>query len=261
MTMPALMSDDAIISFLNSRSMRNTTWFVNPVFESHHGAVHNWVGGVMANVPISPFDPVFFLHHAFIDCLWEQQRNIQRGENPSLDPQFDYPNDSVALGIDMEQPDGSILRYPENSHHRALNPMHPFEPLRNIDGLRNVYFDDFYTCQHSPRCSRFVPTCGSPYLFCDFSVYRCAPKLLLGADCGRFRNSYPCMNGVCCDGTCKQSCARQQPPRDRDSNRRPNGHDAQFYDDNDIIEQLQQELLYASSNQRSDNYRSRDFRP
>jgi tyrosinase len=36
-----------------------------------HNPVHNWVGGNMADAT-SPNDPVFFLHHAFIDLLWER---------------------------------------------------------------------------------------------------------------------------------------------------------------------------------------------
>jgi len=35
-----------------------------------HNVVHNWVGGEMANAKKSPNDPVFFLHHAFIDKTW-----------------------------------------------------------------------------------------------------------------------------------------------------------------------------------------------
>ena len=36
-----------------------------------HNGPHNWVGGVMST-GASPGDPVFFLHHCFIDMLWAQ---------------------------------------------------------------------------------------------------------------------------------------------------------------------------------------------
>ncbi|GHH45775.1 tyrosinase MelC2 [Streptomyces candidus] len=36
-----------------------------------HNRVHTWVGGQMAT-GVSPNDPVFWLHHAFIDRLWAQ---------------------------------------------------------------------------------------------------------------------------------------------------------------------------------------------
>lgn len=36
----------------------------------HHGA-HRWVGGAMS-ATVSPRDPVFFLHHAFVDKVWQE---------------------------------------------------------------------------------------------------------------------------------------------------------------------------------------------
>lgn len=38
-----------------------------------HNPVHRWIGGNMAEVT-SPNDPVFFLHHCYIDRLWENWR-------------------------------------------------------------------------------------------------------------------------------------------------------------------------------------------
>jgi tyrosinase len=35
-----------------------------------HNHVHDWVGGIMSNVMYSPTDPVFWLHHAEVDRLW-----------------------------------------------------------------------------------------------------------------------------------------------------------------------------------------------
>ena len=35
-----------------------------------HALVHGWVGGEMGNPNKSPNDPLFFLHHAFIDKTW-----------------------------------------------------------------------------------------------------------------------------------------------------------------------------------------------
>ena len=213
-TMPALMPDHAITHFLRARNMRDVTWFIDPTFESHHGAVHNWVGGVMADVPISPADPIFFMHHAFIDCLWEQQRFLQQ-RRFGVDPRFDYPNDSYALGVRFPQPDGQILRHPSESYHRSLATMQPFGNIRNIDGLSDVYFDHYYTCHSSPTCSRSRPHCGSPYLFCDVTQYRCAPKLMEGAECGEFAESDVCYEGTCCNRVCERHChVRRERKRD-----------------------------------------------
>jgi tyrosinase len=54
-----------------------------------HGWVHNAVGGTMA-LSSSPADPLFWLHHAFIDKLWEDWK-------VSGDPQLNPPNGTEAL--------------------------------------------------------------------------------------------------------------------------------------------------------------------
>ena len=35
-----------------------------------HNRVHVWVGGHLGEVPVSPNDPAFFLHHCMVDRLW-----------------------------------------------------------------------------------------------------------------------------------------------------------------------------------------------
>ncbi|MGI9353324.1 MAG: tyrosinase family protein [Rhizobiaceae bacterium] len=47
----------------------------NPSFRSAlertlHNLVHVWVGGQMGEVPVSPNDPAFFLHHCMVDKIW-----------------------------------------------------------------------------------------------------------------------------------------------------------------------------------------------
>lgn len=48
-----------------------------------HNPVHRWVGGNMADAT-SPNDPVFFLHHAYLDFLWERWKNQHPGVPPYL---------------------------------------------------------------------------------------------------------------------------------------------------------------------------------
>lgn len=57
--------------------------------EGVHNLVHNAVGGTMAT-SASPADPLFWLHHAFIDKLWEEWK-------ASGDPQLDPPNGTETL--------------------------------------------------------------------------------------------------------------------------------------------------------------------
>lgn len=43
-----------------------------------HNSPHNWVGGVMATAA-SPGDPIFFLHHCWIDLLWARWQLLHPG--------------------------------------------------------------------------------------------------------------------------------------------------------------------------------------
>lgn len=52
-----------------------------------HNRVHLWVGGNMAPMT-SPNDPVFFLHHCFIDKVWADWQAVQRIENPDAAPHY-----------------------------------------------------------------------------------------------------------------------------------------------------------------------------
>jgi tyrosinase len=59
-----------------------------------HNPVHRWVGGNMA-FATSPNDPVFFLHHAFLDKLWEDWKT----QHPTVDPYLPT-SDSHGHGLD-----------------------------------------------------------------------------------------------------------------------------------------------------------------
>jgi tyrosinase len=48
-----------------------------------HNPVHRWVGGNMGDAT-SPNDPVFFLHHAFLDLLWERWKTQHPSSSPYL---------------------------------------------------------------------------------------------------------------------------------------------------------------------------------
>ncbi|MGN2243245.1 tyrosinase family protein [Frateuria sp. GZRR33] len=51
---------------------RGKTDAFEPAVESApHNGVHNLIGGTMDNIAVSPRDPIFWLHHANIDRLWD----------------------------------------------------------------------------------------------------------------------------------------------------------------------------------------------
>ena len=48
---------------------------VKTVGSQLHNRVHLWVGGNMAPMT-SPNDPVFFLHHCFVDKAWADWQEV-----------------------------------------------------------------------------------------------------------------------------------------------------------------------------------------
>jgi len=52
--------------------------------EGIHNGVHVWVGGTMSFIATAPADPIFWLHHANIDRIWDMWQGDNLGENPTL---------------------------------------------------------------------------------------------------------------------------------------------------------------------------------
>ncbi|WP_406151330.1 tyrosinase family protein [Streptomyces sp. NBC_01012] len=68
-------------------------WALRNRATANHNTVHNWIGGSMAGAA-SPDDPAFWLHHAFIDLLWDRwqkahprSRYLPARALPADDPQ------------------------------------------------------------------------------------------------------------------------------------------------------------------------------
>ncbi|KAJ3094160.1 hypothetical protein HDU97_008411 [Phlyctochytrium planicorne] len=68
-----------------------------------HAVVHNAIGGDMSNVGYSPNDPVFVLHHAFIDKLWTdwQEKNPAAGDVVSGNRDSNTPGANDAKETDL----------------------------------------------------------------------------------------------------------------------------------------------------------------
>ena len=60
-----------------------------------HNRVHLWIGGNMAPMT-SPNDPVFFLHHCFIDKVWADWQVVQAAENADAAPHYAPERDGPA---------------------------------------------------------------------------------------------------------------------------------------------------------------------
>ncbi|CAB3407380.1 unnamed protein product [Caenorhabditis bovis] len=167
------------------------------VAEYTHGNVHLYVGGDMHETITSANDPIFWLHHAFVDYQWEafRQRRQTRAQRETA-----YPADNKLCS---------------SEHHFRGAFMKPFVPLRNVDGLSNMYTDNLYTYAPRPTC-QMGPDCGSPYLFCDRShgsPPKCAARMKADANCAMFTNGEPmCYKGTCQRGRCVASPTATPPP-------------------------------------------------
>ncbi|KAK6186228.1 hypothetical protein SNE40_008305 [Patella caerulea] len=118
--------------------------------EELHNHVHLYVGGLMAQIESASFDPIFWFHHTYVDCLYERFRHKQN-ETQNINPQRDWPSD---------------FGEPSNA---------PFAPMRlgamrNIDGA-NHFFSSMITCEDVPEC-RTDRDCGR-FMNCDRTRRRC----------------------------------------------------------------------------------------
>lgn len=73
-----LLSPNDVDWILNRDHYSNLTFCHDRTFESMHGLSHVWVGGFMYVIRVSPNDPAFYLHHAFIDNIWERFRQLKQ---------------------------------------------------------------------------------------------------------------------------------------------------------------------------------------
>lgn len=121
--------------------------------EGQHNNVHNWVGGTMADAVTTAYDPVFILHHTFIDYVWERfrQKIRQQGQDPT-----DYP-------WPMQN-----TNWNTNFLHYTNRPMDLYENFTNADGYSDIFTQDFYQYEDMPSCAT---NCGnSRFLTCQGGV-------------------------------------------------------------------------------------------
>ncbi|VDM74001.1 unnamed protein product [Strongylus vulgaris] len=140
---------------LKQKHYSQLTFCHDKTFESMHGLGHVWVGGFMFVIRVSPNDPAFYLHHAFVDYLWEQFRK-QKQTREERETQWATDTCNSLQGYDEQ--------------------MKPFR-LQNRDGLSNQYTDEWYEYEPVRHCTPAKPDCDSEYYFCDTKAWRCRSKV------------------------------------------------------------------------------------
>ena len=120
----------------------------------------------------SPSDPLFFMHHAFVDLLWEEWRT-----NCQITPWYDYPPAASPCGL--------------------FDPMLPFSPLLHIHGMIPFWTPVFYTYAPRPVTCSLDIDCDDRRLWCNAG--HCTAKVKVGGSCAGYTvgSSSPCECGIC----------------------------------------------------------------
>ncbi|VDM38802.1 unnamed protein product [Toxocara canis] len=192
----ALFSENSILQVIAQTNIEYVMAYTAPLMgcpfpinffavEYTHSNVHLWIGGHMKPPASSSNDPIFFMHHAFVDFIWELWREARQ---PRWVRESAYSPDMPQCG---------------DPQHFSWAVMRPFFNLINRDGLSNMYTDQMY--RYAPRagCTAAIPTCGSPYLFCDTRGNpHCVSKVKINGLCVGYEGLDACFNGVCIMGRC-----------------------------------------------------------
>uniref|UniRef100_A0AC34QTV2 Tyrosinase copper-binding domain-containing protein n=1 Tax=Panagrolaimus sp. JU765 TaxID=591449 RepID=A0AC34QTV2_9BILA len=166
---------------ISRKNYSDLTFCHDKTFESMHGLSHVWVGGFMFVIRVSPNDPTFYMHHAFVDYLWEQFRQKQQTR---------------------AQREKEYAKKICSRLHSYYAPMKPFN-LKNKDGLSNDYTDFWYEYEPVRHCTPDKPNCDSKYLFCDKKNWRCRSRIQLGGNCTGFAFTDICYKSFCIQGLCR----------------------------------------------------------
>lgn len=108
-------------------------------------------------------DPIFYMHHAFIDYQWEKFREHQ-DVDCDIDSAFDYP--------------------PTNDvNHASETRMDGMKYLINKDGIANYWTRNWYNYEDTPTCAN---DCGNnPDMFCDEDRNVCVGEIRFDLSEGR----------------------------------------------------------------------------
>ena len=136
--------EDADVSYVMSQAMfQDLVIPYDARFEGNHGQVLAFIGGDMSSASCAPADPVFYMHHAFVDCVWEEFRR----HHQMTVPWHEYP-----------QAGGSYAAYAR---------MEPWINLYNIHGISRLYTEYYYTCSQRSVSCHLHSDCGGDILWCD----------------------------------------------------------------------------------------------
>ncbi|KAF4628454.1 hypothetical protein G7Y89_g9698 [Cudoniella acicularis] len=177
-------------------------------FEGPHGSVHLMVGGNghMSPATFAGFDPVFFLHHANVDRLWDMWQAV-------------YPNSWIQPSISQG---GTWTIYPNTIVHQNT-PLTPFTtrdgktPYTSVSARHVKYFgysypdvQDWLFTNPKALSSNVTTRINQLYNADGHNGNWPNKKTLLNADAiSRYREEISCKGVDCLSGRSQRGCRRR----------------------------------------------------
>jgi len=146
-----LIQKSDVEKILRETDVANITADISPnmdlVLEFYHNRIHSWVGGYVSTLETAAFDPVFWMIHCYIDCIWEQFRINQKKNY--VDPET-YP---IGSNNDYHNPNREIRIFGKIANILGLKrSKNESLYLRNRDGYSNIWTEKFYSYALGPTC-------------------------------------------------------------------------------------------------------------
>ncbi|KAI9136252.1 hypothetical protein BKA69DRAFT_1127026 [Paraphysoderma sedebokerense] len=79
-----------------------------------HGPTHVWIGGNMLDVTVSPADPMFWIHHNYVDFIWATWQRSRNGQYF-----YSYSNDELTPD-DVLSPSALVPLYKNGTYRYTL---------------------------------------------------------------------------------------------------------------------------------------------
>uniref|UniRef100_A0A915J3X4 Tyrosinase copper-binding domain-containing protein n=1 Tax=Romanomermis culicivorax TaxID=13658 RepID=A0A915J3X4_ROMCU len=161
---------------------------VSSQLELVHGTVHKFVNGIMNDLNSASFDPCFWIHHSFIDKMYE---DIQINWRIKLGDASFRASSCLTKGIDGLDEPMLPFGYRDNNTGQVVG-------LKNQDGVQSRFMQEDYEYAPSPSCVR--KTCSGKYLFCDADI--CKSRIRNGGQCHKYLSALWRRTGTnaCLDG-------------------------------------------------------------
>lgn len=120
---------------------------------NNHGLGHQGLGGIMNNAVMSSGDPVFYLHHAWLDRAWWKWQLLDK-ENRLYDigSARNIPNHEMLYVLGSSAPNMYLLDYcGDNGNVTTLNHV-----LYTYDLKANVTVEDVMDLNGETICAEYV---------------------------------------------------------------------------------------------------------